>query len=503
MTNVSSKSHRKQTGIEGLDVVLNGGLIPKRTYLLLGTPGVGKTLTSLHFLRKGVELGERCLCVNLIEPSDTMRSNVESFGWNLDDVNMLDLTDTSTLADSSYGVFSPGEVEQDPIFQRLYSAIEEHKPERLVIDSVTQLGYVTADHYQFRRRILDLMLMLSKLGCTTLMTHEPSKLAEDIYTGLAVDGIIRLRRELSQFKIVEVRSVEVQKFRGSSYRPGIHFFRITDTGVNVYPHGEIRRRSEFQEEEQLKSGIEALDNLLGGGLELGTTTLISGPTGVGKSTMVAQFMSQAVADRGLKCLYLSFEEAPSSIYRRNQGLGIPLEEQTKEGKIQLSYIHPRQFYPDELNQRVRQSIENGVQVVALDGIRGYEFAMEPYGSPLNSLNNLLAEIASKGVTILLTNEVEVIAGGELKATETGASHMCDNLILMRYSEYRAEVIKLIGCLKKRLSPFEPELRRVVIKPAPDGLQVGPRLKNLKGILTGVPTLADKDESITDLDSDTE
>ena len=141
---------------------------------------------------------------------------------------------------------------------------------------------------------------------------------------------------------------------------------------------------------------------------------------------------------------------------------------------------------------MRSFVEQGYEVVALDGIRGYEFAMEPFGSAVNNLNNLLSELGAAGVSVFLTNEVEVIAGGELKATETGASHMCDNLLLMRYSEYKAEVIKLIGCLKKRLSPFEPELRRVRIRSAPDGLEVGPKLRELRGILTGVPTLAQEE-----------
>jgi len=478
---------RLQSGIPGLDSVLKGGLLKGRTYLILGAPGVGKTVMSLQFLREGRSQGQRCLCLNLIEPSSAVADNAKSFGWDLEGITLMDLTQHGTKSIGSYEVFAPSEVEGTPIFKQIYSAIDEIRPQRLVLDSITQLRHVSVDGYQFRKQILALVLHLSDIGCTTLLTHEPTQLAKEIYTGLAVDGIIRLRRELSEQKSVEVRSLEVQKFRGSDYRPGVHYFRFKPDGIHLFPRVEVKRDIFEMSDVQLKSEIESLDNLLGGGLELGTTTLFSGPTGVGKSTMLAQFLSKAAEKR--KALYLSFEEAPSSILKRNDGLGIPLRQLVESGHVHLEYVHPREYYPSELAGHVRSYVEDGCEIVALDGIRGYEFAMEPFGSPVNNLNNLLSELGSSGVTVFLTNEVEVIAGGELKATETGASHMCDNLILLRYSEYEAEVIKLVGCLKKRLSPFEPELRRVRIHAGPKGLEVGPKLKNLRGILTGVPTLS--------------
>lgn len=485
--------NRVATGIPGLDTILKGGFIEKRTYLILGSPGVGKTILSLQYLLEGISNGERCLCINMIEPSSTMISNGESFGWDLSEIDMVDLTRAGLQTHGSYEVFSPAEVENSSIFSAVYDAIDQYKPQRLVIDSVTQMSHVSADHYQFRRQILCLMLKLSEMGCTTLMTHEPNALAQDMYTGLAVDGILMLRRELSQQKLVEVRSVEVQKFRGSDYAAGVHYFRFGDEGIKLFPSGRSSRRVEQMSSEQLVFGIDRLDALLGGGLEIGTTTLTSGPTGVGKSTLVAQFLTEVALKQSKKCLYLSFEEAPSSIIKRNEGIGIPLKECVDKGIVRLEYVHPRQYYPDELAMMTFEHLDEGVEVVALDGIRGYEFAMQPYGNPLNSLNNLLAELGRRGVTVVLTNEVEVIAGGELKATETGASHMCDNLILMRYSEFEAEVIKLIGCLKKRLSPFEPELRQLRIEPGPVGLKLGPKLQNLSGILTGVPTMAQSEQ----------
>lgn len=485
-------NERVPAGVAGVDEILKGGLIADRSYIVLGAPGVGKTIFSLQFLLEGVRRKERTLCLTLIEPAAVMRSNVESFGWDLDEVAIVDLTKVGLQEPGDYKVFSASEVESTPYYEAMYSAIEEYRPQRLVIDSLTQLGYLAAEEYHFRKELLRLMLKLRAMNCTTLMTHEPSRMASSIYSGLAVDGILRLTRDLSDHKSFEVRAFEVEKFRGSGYRPGRHHFRFSDDGIQVYPNQELRRTYEDVSREQLKSGVGALDDLIGGGIEIGTTTLVSGPTGVGKSTLAAQFLTRAAASNTNlgSCLYLSFEEAPSSIIRRNEGIGIHLEEVVSSGRALLEYVHPRQYYPEELLLRVQKIIEEGCRFVVIDGIRGYEFAMAPFGDPLTELNNLLAMLAQNGVTIILTNEVEVIAGGELKATETGASYLCDNLILMRYAEYAAEVIKLIGCLKKRLSPFQPELRRLTISPAPVGLEVGPRLQNLRGILTGVPQVTE-------------
>lgn len=472
------------TGIPGFDEILEGGLVPNRSYLLVGPAGAGKTVLSLQWLLDGARRGERCMCATLSEPPQMMENNIRSFGWSLADVEMLNLTDTNVEQVEDYRVFAPSEVERAPLYRELYDAIEEFRPDRLVIDSLTQLRYVSADEYQFRKQMLALVAFLSRQGCTSILTHEPYELSLDVSAALAVDGIIRLWRDPSEHRATEIRSLQVEKFRGSDYRAGKHHFRFTSDGICIYPHRPFARAGDGQSRQQFRSGVEALDKLLGGGLELGTSTLISGPTGVGKSTIAALLMSQAVENS--KGVYVSFEEAPGSILYRNEGIGLPLRRRIEEGQLILEYVYPRQYFPDEFCHRFERFVEDGVRFVAIDGLRGYNFAMEAYGQPVNDLQNLCSFLASSGVSVILTNEVEVITG-DLKATEIGASHLADNLLLLRYAEYSGEVIKVIGCLKKRLGVFEPELRELRISAAPHGISVGPRLQHLRGILTGVPT----------------
>lgn len=237
--------------------------------------------------------------------------------------------------------------------------------------------------------------------------------------------------------------------------------------------------------EQFRSGIAQLDTLLGGGLEKGTITIVSGPTGVGKSTLVSAFLRQMISN-GETAAYISFEEVPESILMRNKSLGMSLDEQVASEALHLEYASPRQYLPDEFFAHVRALVDRGRKIIVIDGIRGYDFAMSVYGQSVVDLHTLTAYLLSRGVTVLLTNEVEVIAG-ELRATEIGASHLADNLILLRYAEYAGEVIKMVGCLKKRLGGFEPELREFRVSPGPRGVQVGPRLSHLRGLLTGTPT----------------
>ena len=219
-------------------------------------------------------------------------------------------------------------------------------------------------------------------------------------------------------------------------------------------------------------------------MEKGTVTIVSGPTGVGKSTLVSTFLNQILGSGG-RAVYVSFEEVPESLLLRNESLGLSLREHVDSGSLYLEYAAPRQYIPDEFFAHIRSLVSAGRDTVVLDGIRGYDFSMGVYGQSVVDLHTLTSYLLSEGVTVLLTNEVEVIAG-ELRATEIGASHLADNLILLRYAEYAGEVIKMVGCLKKRLGGFEPDLREFRVS-AEHGIQVGPRLRHLRGLLTGTPT----------------
>ena len=482
-------AHRVSTGCAGLDEILGGGLPAGRTCLLVGGAGTGKTILSLQWLREGLRAGERAMYVTLMEPERQIARDVASLGWSLDGIEMVDLSPRGgpdLHAGEEYSLFSPSEVERIDAWKGIYDAIERHQPGRLVIDSVTQLRYLSTDGYQFRKHILRLIAWLNERGCTTLLPFEPEASQDERSVELAVDGVLNLKYLISEGLSVGIRTVEITKLRGSDFVTGRHPLRITRDGLAVFPHRVERTAQSGVSHDQLGTGITELDELLGGGIEAGTTTLVSGPTGVGKTTLGLQILSRLPA--GARGALLTFEESSDTVLARCRGIGLPVDQAIASGALRIRRINPLEHYPDELLAMVRGMVEaEGLKYVMLDSLRGYELAMEEFGRPQVHVHNLLAYLGRMGVTTLVVAETDRITGAELTATEIGASHLADNIILLRYAEHEARLIKVIGCLKKRLSGFQPELREISMSAA--GIRLSGRLGGLRGILTGVPALA--------------
>ncbi|RME80038.1 MAG: recombinase RecA [Caldilineae bacterium] len=477
---------RIPTGIPALDEILRGGLVASRSYLIVGETGTGKTVLSLQWLLDGVRRGERCLYITLAEPAGEVARNVAGFGWNLEGLGILDLTpadDPTELAGDEYHVFPPSEVEQTPTWRHIYQELEEKKPDRLVIDSVTQLRYLSSDEYQFRKHILALVAYLNRVGCTSFLVFEPSLLDRETSVALAVDGVIRLRRELSAGRVIDLRSIQIEKLRGSDYLSGLHPMRIASKGIEVFPHRVSQTGDSPPGSLQLASGIAGLDAMLHGGIYSGTTTLISGPAGVGKTTLGMQFLTQA-ASKGLPAVLFTFEESAASVIARSRAVGMPVDALLQSGKLRVCRLNPMQLYPDELLEWVKKMVEEEhVRAVMVDSLRGYQLAMEQFGNMDAHLFNLVTYLNSRDVFTLLINEVEHITG-DVRFTEIGVSYLIDDGLLLRYAEIEAKIVRVIGCLKKRSGAYEPELRPYTI--TPDGLHVGEPLTGLHGLLTGVP-----------------
>lgn len=478
-------NNRISTGIQGLDEILHGGFMPDSSYLIVGGPGSGKTILSLQFMLESIKRKARCLYITYAEPEETIRKNAASFGWDLTALAFADLTKhTGHLdTDGEYTVFPPSEVEKEPVWKAIYQAVEEHKPDRLVIDSVTFLRYLSTDEHQYRKQTQKLVNHLSSAKCLSLLLFEPSELEKEISLALAVDGVIALRNEISAGKVTEIRSLEVSKLRGSPFLSGRHPLRITAQGIVVWPHKvEGLKKYDF-ERIVLESGISELDEMIGGGFMSGTCTLISGPSGVGKSTISMQFLSTA-ASKGIKGALYTFEEGTPSILSRARALRIPLEDRLEDGSITIREVNALEFYPDEFLQIVREDVQrNNIKLVVLDSLRGYCLAMEEHGNLTANMHNLVNYLRRNRVGILLVNEIEKLTG-DLRITDLGVSYLADNVLLIRYAEYNGEVIKVISCLKKRLGDFQPELREFRI--TTQGIQVGEKLRHLRGVLTGVP-----------------
>jgi circadian clock protein KaiC len=366
---------RLPSGIAGLDEVLHGGLVPRRSYLVVGSAGTGKTILSMQYLREGSRRGEKGLCITLAEPAEEIERNMAGFGWRWDGIEVVDLSPRGEpIVNGEYHVFAPSEVEQVPIWRSIYEAVAAQQPQRVVIDSVTQLRYLSTDEYQFRKHILGLVAFLSRNGCTSLLTFEPSELDRETSVALAADGVIRLRTEVSAGRVINIRSLYIEKLRGSDFASGYHPMRITGDGIVVYPHRIEPANGTLRAGQKLSSGVRQLDELLGGGLEEGTTTLLTGPSGVGKSTIGTQFLRVAAAS-GQRTTLFTFEESIQSILTRCRGVGIPLEPFLGKGTLKIVRVNAMELYPDEFLAMVREAVQrDGCQFVKLDSIRGYQLA---------------------------------------------------------------------------------------------------------------------------------
>lgn len=476
---------RIATGVKGLDEIMHGGFLPSSSYLLVGGPGTGKTVLSLQFLNESAKRGASCLYITFAEPERAIRRNAASFECDLSGVTILDYSRPTNgpATEDEYTVFPPAEVEQEPIWKRLHDSVEERKPERLVIDSASFLRYLSTDEYQYRKQIQRLVNRLTATDCVALLLFDPVELGRESALALAVDGVITLRNDISRGQVVEIRTVEINKFRGSSFLAGLHPMRITGHGMAVWPHRVESFKEYSYERKTLPSGIQSLDELLLGGIPAGTCTLISGPSGVGKTTLATQFLVSA-AREGLRGVIYTFDESSASILQRSRAIGLDLEDRLEAGSIMIREINPLQLYPDEFLEVIRGDVENnGVQVIVLDSIRGYNLAMEEFGNLVAHMQNVVNYLHSRQVSTFIISEQEKLTG-DLQISDLGISHIADNVLLIRYAEYHGKVIKVINCLKKRLGAHLAEIRGFNI--TSKGIVVGTKLDHLQGLLTGTP-----------------
>jgi circadian clock protein KaiC len=471
-------SLRLSTGIAGLDEILHGGLIPGRAYLVRGGPGTGKTTMGLHFLTAGQSSHEKRLFITLGETEEQIRSNAEAIGFDLEGVAFLDLSPSSSLFTEvqSYDIFSPAEVEREPITQRILEQVETLKPQRVFLDAMTQFRYLSADTFQFRRQSLSFLRYLLDQGATVLFTSEASVDAPDDDLQFLSDGVIQV--DFSP----EGRTLAVTKFRGSDFCSGLHTLKLAEAGVEVFPRlvPETHRRDFVAE--IISSGVPELDELLHGGLERGTISIISGPTGVGKTTLGLQFMKEA-AGRGERSVIYTFEEPVETILRRSEAINIPVQAMMARGTLSVVPVEPLKFSPDEFACMVRREVEERqARIVMIDSTSGYRLSLrgEALIGPLHALCKYLQNM---GVAVLLISEVEAITG-DFRATDVGLSYLADNIVFLRYLEIQGELRRAIGVLKKRLSNFEKTLREIDITRY--GIKVGKPLTELRDILRGTP-----------------
>jgi circadian clock protein KaiC len=470
---------RVSTGIGGLDEVLYGGLLAGRAYLVRGGPGVGKTALGLHFLAEGVRLGEAVVFLSHGSTEAQTARDATSLGIDTTGISFVDFSPPAEYFRESraYDVFPPVDVERDEFAATLLQRFEEIQPRRVFLDSLTQVRHLSEDLVDFRRQAQAFLRFLSSTDATVIFASGSSERSSDEDLQFMSDGVINL-----DYSVAFGRTVVVSKLRGSAFRLGEHSARIDDGGLKVFPRLLPDTFGRSIPAEQISSGIRELDAILNGGIDRGQVTLITGPTGVGKTTLGTQFVTEAAA-RGERAVIYTFEETVDIVRRRSEAIGMRLGELIAADSLAVVEVEPLQYTPDEFALSVRREVEGrDARVVMIDSTAGYRMSMQ--GKQLAPhLHSLCKYLKNMGVTVLLIDEISQITG-EFRATEVDISYLADNIVFLRYVEMSGQLRRVVGVLKKRTSGFETLLRELSI--GQGGLKVGEPLAGFRGILSGIP-----------------
>jgi circadian clock protein KaiC len=474
-----------RTGIVGLDDVLGGGFTPHRLYLIEGTPGAGKTTLSLQFLLTGMRQGERGLYITLSETAEELRASAATHGWSLAEMDLYELpvADDLRSLDGQSLMFHASEVELGATMGALFAAVERFNPARVVIDSLSELRLLSQGPLRYRRQVLALKQFFAERQITVLLLDDLTTEVNDRQLESIAHGVVLLEH-LSPEYGAERRRLRVLKFRGRAFRGGFHDFRIIPGGFVVFPRLIAAEHHQPFAAELLASGVPALDGLLGGGLHYGTSALLLGPAGTGKSSLATQY-ALAAAAQGEHAVIFTFDEALGVFLTRSAGIGLDVQPHRDSGHLQLRQVDPAELAPGEFIHLVRAEVERlPARVVVIDSLNGYLNAMPGERYLLAQLHELLTYLSQRGVvTILVVGQYGLI--GPDMDTPLDASYLADTVILLRYFETGGAVRRAISVVKKRSGSHEHTIREFQI--AMGGLRLGAPLKDFQGVLAGVPT----------------
>ena len=462
-------------------MILAGGLPRDRIYLVDGDPGTGKTTLALQFLMEGRARGEVGLYVTLSETAAELHAVAASHGWTLDGITIHELAsaDESMLPENQYTVFHPSEVELGETTKAIMTTVDRLKPSRVVFDSLSEMRLLARDPLRYRRQILALKQLFIGRGATVLLLDDRTSSEGDLQLHSLANGVISLEQTAPDYGPAR-RRLRVVKLRGVSFRDGYHDMNLLTGGLAVFPRA-LPATTPFAARETVSTGVPALDKLFGGGLDRGTTVLVLGPAGVGKSALGTQLAAES-ARRGEKASVYLFDESIETYCWRAKGIGCDISPNDPKSLINVREVDPASLNPGAFTHLVRTAVDEGARLIVLDSLSGYFNALPEEHSLLLQLHELFMYLRHKGVLTVVNLAQQGLIGPMQSPVDM--SYLADTVVLMRYFEAAGEVRQAISVMKKRSGLHERTIRELQLDGK--GIRVGEPLTQFRGVLTGVP-----------------
>ena len=486
---------RREQGYGGWTISCPAAFRAATCFSSRGAPGTGKTTIALQFLLEGVRAGEKCLYITLSETEQELREGAASHGWTLDEnIEVFELLPPESLLNSEQqqSLLYSSDLELGETTKQIFEAVERARPSRVVLDSLSEIRLLAQSSLRYRRQILAIKHYFAKFGTTVMLLDDLTAELADKTVHSVAHGVFRLE-ELAPAYGAERRRARIIKYRGVKFRGGYHDVTITTGGLNLFPRlVASEHRSSFVRN-NVSSGIAEIDQLLGGGVETGSSTLILGPAGTGKSLLAIVFVVAAIA-RGEKAALFVFDEELGLLFARMKGLGIDLQAMQNSGSLTIEQVDAAELSPGEFAHRVRRRIdEDQIKTVVIDSLNGYQAAMPEENSLILHMHELLQYLNRHGAATFMTVAQHGLVG-DMKAP-VDVTYLADTVVLLRYFEALGTVRRAMSVIKKRTGAHESTIREYRIDNR--GLTIGDPLDGFQGVLRGVPVYVGESKPLLD------